>query len=66
MTKQGEFDIMDFIALWSLDIGLQNLELNKKQVEGLMSEMTENQDALLKVIINQNNQIIALLKELKK
>ena len=66
MTKQGEFDIMDFIALWSLDIGLQNLALNKKQVEGLMSEMTENQDALLKVIINQNNQIIALLKELKK
>ena len=66
MTKQGEFDIMDFIALWSLDIGLQNLALNKKQVEGLMSEMTENQDALLKVIINQNNEIIALLKELKK
>lgn len=31
-----------------------------------MSEMTENQDALLKVIINQNNEIIALLKELKK
>lgn len=57
---------MDFIALWSLDIGLQNLALNKKQVEGLMSEMTENQDALLKVIINQNNEIIALLKELKK
>ena len=66
MAKQGEFDIMDFIALWSLDIGLQNLALNKKQVEGLMSEMTENQDALLKVIINQNNEIIALLKELKK
>lgn len=65
MTEQGGFDIMDFIALWSLDIGLQNLELNKIQVDGLMSEMTEKQDALLHKIIEQNEQIISLLKERK-
>lgn len=65
MTKQGDFDIMDIIALWSLDIGLQNLALNKQQVDGLMSEMTDNQDALLKVIVKQNEEIISLLKELK-
>ena len=65
MTEQGEFDLMDIIALWSLDIGLQNLALNKQQVDGLMREMTDNQDALLKVIVKQNEEIISLLKELK-
>lgn len=65
MTEQGDFDLMDIIALWSLDIGLQNLALNKQQVDGLMREMTEKQDALLQKIIDQNEQIISLLKELK-
>lgn len=65
MTKQGSFDIMDLIAFWSLDIGLQNLSLNKQQVDTLMSELKDNQDSLLKVIIEQNNRIINLLKELK-
>ena len=65
MNEQGEFDIMDFIALWSLDIGLQNLKLNEIQVDGLMREMTEKQDALLHKIIEQNEEIISLLKELK-
>lgn len=66
MTEQGDLDIMDFIALWSLDIGLQNLALNKKQVEGLMREMTDNQDALLLKIIEQNERIISLLEDIKK
>lgn len=66
MTEQGEFDIMDFIALWSLDIGLQNLKLNQIQVDGLMREMTEKQDTLLCKIIEQNEQIIKLLEDLKK
>lgn len=56
---------MDFIALWSLDIGLQNLKLNQMQVDGIMREMTDNQDALLQKIIEQNEQIISLLKERK-
>lgn len=54
---------MDFIAFWSLDIGLQNLSLNQLQVDGLMREMTEKQDALLKFIIKQNEEILRLLKE---
>lgn len=65
MTEQGDFGVMDLIALWSLDIGLQNLKLNQLQVDGLMREMTEKQDALLQKIIEQNEQIINLLKELK-
>ena len=66
MTEQGEFGIMDIIALWSLDVGLQNLKLNQVQVDGLMREMTEKQDALLCKIIEQNEQIIKLLEDLKK
>lgn len=65
MTEQGEFDIMDFIAIWSLDIGFQNLALNKQQVDGLMSELKDKQDALLLKIIAQNERIIELLEELK-
>lgn len=65
MTEQGDFDLMDIIALWSLDIGLQNLKLNQMQVDGIMREMTDNQDALLQKIIEQNEQIISLLKERK-
>lgn len=65
MTEQGDFDLMDIIALWSLDIGLQNLKLNELQVDGLMREMTEKQDALLHRIVEQNEQIISLLKERK-
>lgn len=65
MTEQGDFDLMDFIAIWSLDIGLQNLSLNQLQVDGLMREMTDKQDALLQKIIEQNEQIISLLKERK-
>ncbi len=63
MTEQGEFDIMDIIALWSLDIGLQNLSLNKQQVDGIMREMTDKQDALLRKIIEQNETIIKLLEK---
>lgn len=65
MTEQGELDLMDIIALWSLDIGLQNLSLNQIQVDGLMREMTEKQDALLLKIIEQNERIIALLEDKK-
>lgn len=65
MTEQGELDFMDIIAFWSLDIGLKNLSLNQLQVDGLMREITEKQDALLYKIIEQNEQIISLLKERK-
>lgn len=65
MTEQRNFEIMDFIAIWSLEIGLQNLELNKLQVDGIMREMTEKQDSLLHKIIEQNEHIIKLLENMK-
>lgn len=65
MDDYGNFDFLDIISIMSFIIGLQNLELNKQQVETLSKEMTDNQDIMLKTIINQNKEIIKLLKELK-
>lgn len=70
--ERGELDFLDIIALMSFYIGLKNLDLNEQQVQGLMREMTDNQDKLLEkaveqniLIIQQNSEIIQLLKELK-
>lgn len=77
--ERGELDLLDIIALMSFyvgllsyDIGLKNLSLNQQQVDGLMQEMTEKQDALLeksieqnRIIIAQNEEILRLLKEQK-
>lgn len=65
-NEHGGFDFLDTISILSFIIGLQNLELNQKQVDALSEEMTENQDTMLKTIIQQNEEIIKLLKELKK
>lgn len=65
MDDYGNFDFLDIISIMSFIIGLQNLELNKQQVDTLSKEMTENQDTMLKTIIDQNEEIIRLLKEFK-
>lgn len=68
----NELEFLDIISILSFIIGLQNLELNQKQVDGLMSEMTDHQNSMLSTIIKQNEeiiqqngQIINLLKEKK-
>lgn len=70
MDEQEELDFLDVISILSFIIGLQNLELNQKQVDGLMSEMTDHQNSMLSTIIKQNelliqqnDEIIKLLKE---
>lgn len=65
-NEHSGFGFIDTISILSFIIGLQNLELNRQQVESLSKEMTDNQDAMLKTIIQQNEEIIKLLKELKK
>lgn len=64
-NEHGGFEFLDIISILSFIIGLQNLELSKKQVDELSKEMTDNQDIMLKTIIQQNEEIIRLLKELK-
>lgn len=65
MDDFGEWSFIDIISVLSFIIGLQNLELNEKQVKSLDNHLKEQDERLLAKIINQNEEIIALLKELK-
>lgn len=59
-----QWDFLDMISVLSFIVGLQNLELNNKQVDSLMGEMRDNQNTMLKKIIRQNEIIIAQNEEL--
>lgn len=70
MDNNDDLEFLDIISILSFIIGLQNLELNQKQVDGLMAEMRDNQNSMLdtiikqnKIIIQQNEDIIKLIKE---
>ncbi len=56
-------DFLDILTILSFVVGLQNLELNQKQVDEIMDELRSNQNAMLSTIIEQNEEIIRLLKE---
>ena len=62
---EGGIGFLDIINILSFMIGLQNLSLNQQQVDGIMSEMQESQNKMLREIIEQNEEIISLLKERK-
>lgn len=57
-----EWDFLDILTVLSFIVGLQNLELNQKQVDVIMDELRSNQNAMLATIIEQNEEIIRLLK----
>lgn len=59
-----QWDFLDIISVLSFIVGLQNLELNNKQVDSLMGEMRDNQNTMLEKIIRQNEIIIAQNEEL--
>nr|DAG57206.1 MAG TPA: hypothetical protein [Bacteriophage sp.] len=54
-----QWNFLDIISVLSFIVGLQNLELNNKQVDSLMGEMRDNQNTMLEKIIRQNEIIIA-------
>lgn len=64
--NEEQWDFLDVISILSFIIGLQNLELNQRQVDGLMSEMRDNQNSMLHDIIKQNEIIIEQNEELLK
>lgn len=66
MNFGEQFTIIDFVSMLSFFIGLENLSLNKVQVNDIMQEMQNNQNGMLSKIIEQNEQIIKLLKEAKR
>lgn len=57
----NKWDFIDIISILSFIIGLENLELNQKQV----SNLSDQYNQLLAKIIQQNEEIIQLLKEKK-
>lgn len=63
MEEQWSF--IDWINILSFILAVENLQLNEKQVKGIMEELQQNQNPLLSVIIEQNEEIIKLLKESK-
>ena len=66
MNFGEKFSIIDFVSMLSFIIGLENLNLNKVQVNDIMREMQNNQNGMLSKIIEQNEQIIKMLKEIKQ
>ena len=72
MSNFGGLEFLDILNILSFIIGLENLDLNQKQVNNLMSEMTDHQNSLLdtiikqnELLIEQNKQIINIIKEIK-
>lgn len=64
MNDYGGIDFIDFLGILSFIIGLMNLDLNIKQVDGVMEELRNNQNKMLETIINQNIEIIKQNEEI--
>ena len=65
----NNLEFLDIITILSFIIGVENLELNERQVNNLEKHLAEQdhilieeQNSMLKIIIEQNEQIISLLK----
>lgn len=44
----GGLEFLDILNIASFCIGLENLSLNQQQVDGIMSEMQDSQNKMLK------------------
>ena len=63
MNFGEQLSFIDIVSILSFFIGLKNLSLNKVQVNDIMQELQNNQNGMLSKIIEQNEQIIQMLKE---
>lgn len=61
MDNYGNLTFLDIITIMSFLIGIENMGLNKQQIHN-----KENDSAMLSIIIEQNKEIIRLLKEQTK
>lgn len=71
--SNNDLGFLDLLSIIGFSINIENLKLNKQQSQTLMSELTDNQDSMLKeiiaqnkLIIEQNKEIIAFLRGSKK
>ena len=65
----NQFEFLDILTILSFIIGIENLELNIEQSNSLDKHLEqqdhiliEQQNKMLEKIINQNDEIISLLK----
>lgn len=65
MNFGEQLSFVDIVSILSFFIGLENLSLNKVQVNDIMQELQNNQNGMLSKIIEQNEQIIQMLKEMR-
>lgn len=65
MNFGEQLSFIDIVSILSFFIGLENLSLNKVQVNDIMQELQNNQNGMLSKIIEQNEQIIQMLKEMR-
>jgi hypothetical protein len=65
MNFGEQLSFIDIVSILSFFIGLENLSLNKVQVNDIMQELQSNQNGMLSKIIEQNEQIIQMLKEMR-
>lgn len=65
MNFGGQLSFIDIVSILSFFIGLENLSLNKVQVNDIMQELQSSQNGMLSKIIEQNEQIIQMLKEMR-
>ena len=63
---ESNWAFLDLINILSFIIGLQNLELNQKQVTALDRHLTEQDTNQLAKIISQNKELIELDKKIIK
>lgn len=59
----GGRGFLDVLNILSFMVGLENLSLNQQQMDAIMREMQDCQNKMLEKIIQQNEEIISLLKE---
>lgn len=70
--EDGQLSFLDILTILSFIIGLENLELNQQQIDGLEAHLSQQDNDQLALIIKQNEelleqnrQLINLLKEKK-
>ena len=64
MDNWQEWDFLDIISILSFIVGLENLELNNKQVANLEQHLNHQDNNLLAKIIQQNEELIELDKQI--
>lgn len=62
--EEGNLSFLDILTILSFIIGLENLELNEKQVKHLEEHLSQQDENLLSKVIKQNEELIKLNKQI--